>query len=138
MAGTTQQTHQEDLDKLIKHWPGHYIVGSKPYKKGCVIYLTESNQVIDTFKSNDQAYSTMINHLTGRMPWWPGKKKEQIVEFFNSSISIQPDSMIIHSTAIKILNLRDEADRLMKTILIDPFDNDWKEKIINIINKRRK
>jgi hypothetical protein len=137
MSGTKKQTSQIDLEKLIVHWPGHYIIGSTPYNKGCRIYLQSNNQLIETFKKNDEAYITMVNHLTGKAPWWPGKKDEQIVNFFGDSLKIQPDSMVVHSVAVKILNLRDESDRLMKTICIDSLDKEWRKKVMKIINKRR-
>lgn len=131
MSATTQQ----ELDKLIVHWTGHYIVGNKSYQKGCRIYLTLNNQLVDNFKSNNEAYSVMVNHLTGKEPWWPGKKKEQECEFLNKKMLIQPDDLVLHSTAVKILNLRDEADRLMKTINIDPLLQDWRYQLMEIINK---
>lgn len=137
MAGTKKQTSQEDLNKLINHWPGHYIVGSKPYQKGCRIYLTLNEQLVETFDKNDDAYVAMVGHLTKKEPWWPGKKKEQVCGFFDNKVLIQPDSLVIHSIAIKVLNLRDESDRLMKTIVVDPLNPTWRDQILKIINKRR-
>ncbi|MFA5934958.1 MAG: hypothetical protein WC827_03685 [Candidatus Paceibacterota bacterium] len=133
MTRTKNKTIQADLDKLIKHWPGHYIVGSKPYQKGCRIYLSYNDQLMDYFKSNDEAFSTMVGHLTGKTPWWPGKKKDQVCDFFDSKITVQPNILVSQATAKKILNLRDESDRLMKTIAIDPLDSDWRNKILTII-----
>jgi len=133
MTGTKKQTSQKILDKLITHWPGHYIVGSKPYQKGCKIYLTENNQLIDTFDKNEDAYTAMVGDLTKKLPWWPGKRKEQVCEFFDDKIQIQSNALILQCTAKKILDLRDESDRLMKTIMVNPFNPEWRDQVIQII-----
>lgn len=132
MVGTKKQTSQADLEKLIKYWPGHFIIGSKPYQKGCRIYLSKNNQLLDEFRSNDEAFSTMVGQLTGKTPWWPGKRDEQKATFFQD-LQIQPDSTVLHSTAVKALNLRDEADRLMRTINIDPLLPAWRSQLMQLI-----
>lgn len=148
MAGTKRQTSEAVLKKLIKHWPGYIIVGSKPYSKGAKIYTPDQhmnrNELIQTFPSNDAAFLTMTESITKNNGWFPGKDIETPL-FGELGIDkkivkdqVQEAQSAFYNNARKARDLRTDADQLFSFIGIDPLDKNWKRKVNKILNVRRK
>lgn len=152
MTGTKKQTSEAVLKKLIKHWPGYIIEGSKPYTKGAKIYQTvgklptgkiASAKLVQTFPSNDAAFLTMTESVTKNNGWYPGKDVETpLFGAMKSPPEVMEDRIehamqTLYNNARKARDLRTEADLLFEYLMIDPLDKDWKNKINKILNTRR-
>jgi hypothetical protein len=134
MAGTKHQCTQLVLDKLILHWPGYYIVGSTPYKKGCRIHRFGNDEEVQFFDKNDNAFLTMTEAITKGTGWFPGKSN---IGFFKPETVITPNSVSVFNNLRKAKDYRVEADRLMKACGIEPMDPLWLKKVDHILKIRR-
>ena len=146
MAGTKRQTSELVLQKLIKHWPGFMIIGSKPYAKGAHIFRTDQDygRAVQTFPSNDAAFLTMTESITKNNGWYPGKDIETPL-FGDLGINkktvrnqVQEAQTVFYNNARKARDLRTDADQLFSFINIDPLDKNWKKKVNKILNVRRR
>jgi hypothetical protein len=144
MAGTKRQTSEKVLQKLIKHWPGYSIIGSRPYSKGVRIIWNETKDTIQTFPSNDAAFLTMTESITKNNGWYPGKDitlplfgDSELVDNVAVKDKVKKAQMVLFNNARKARDLRIEADRLFGFINIDPMDKNWEKKIKKVLTVRR-
>jgi hypothetical protein len=148
MAGTKRQTSETVLKKLIKHWPGYIIFGSKPYSKGAKIYRDNNTtkggmQIIQEFPSNDAAFLTMTESITKNNGWFPGKDLstplfgEEPEDVARARNHVKEAQRVFYNNARKARDLRTDADQLFNFINMDPLDKNWKRKVNKILNVRR-
>lgn len=146
MAGTKRQTSEVVLQKLIKHWPGFMIIGSKPYAKGATIFdeSKDYGAAVQTFPSNDAAFLTMTESITKNNGWYPGKDIETPlfgdlgIDKSKVKDQVKEAQNVFYNNARKARDLRTDADQLFSFINIDPLDKNWIRKINKILNVRRK
>lgn len=150
MAGTKRQTSESVLKKLIKHWPGYIILGSKPYDKGAKIYKEGKEkfdfvtELVQEFPSNDAAFLTMSESIIRNNGWFPGKDintplfNEIKNDEFVAKEQIKQAQNAFYNNARKARDLRNEADVVFSFINVDPLDKNWVREINKILNVRRK
>ena len=141
MSGTIKHCSVETLRKMIKqNWPGFSITGSTPYRKGVQIKNIETKQVVDSFPSNYALYITMLEAVTKKTGWVPGKTTMPDL-FGNITSEIcenEKNFLLLCNSARKALDLRREADNLFQDLNISPYSKRWEKQLQTIINKRRK
>jgi len=139
MPGTEKQTSRKELERLIHYWPGYTFKPSLPYDKGVTIYDRNKNEV-EEFTSNDQCYLTMMEALTTKNGWYPGREETPLYGKLpeNPVCTQEARRSATFKMARKALDLRIHSDILFTILGINPLNTDWEKKTKKILQIRRK
>ena len=144
MSGTTKQATEAILRKLCeKHWINYEVLGSKPYRKGAKIICKSTGKTIQVFESNNDMYLTMVESITKKNGWYPGKDITLTLDFNIKEDKVkvkekkEQTERVIYNNARQARDLRIEADKIFNYINIDPLDECWLNKLNKILKDRR-
>jgi len=145
MSGTTSQASESVLRKLCeKHWPNYEVLGNKPYRKGAELICKSSGKTIQIFDSNNDMYLTMIESITKKNGWYPGRDVSTALDLEvkedkdNAQKQIDQARAVYYNNARKARDLRREADKFFSYVNVDPLNKYWLQKLNKALKDRRK